>query len=346
MATHRDWFSGVVGGLGCTACGLPFDVAKARLQTQATSEYTGLVDCLLKVFGREGPVGLYRGFMPALTSAVAENMVGVPVQRGLRRGWNAFRGNTPDHRLSFVTETCLGGATGLFTATTITPFEVLKVQQQTRASQDGLLTVLRSVLARDGAAGMFRGLASVIVRDIPYNAFFYGSYETFCTACMRIAAVSRREDLPLHHIFFSGGLAGICGWTLILPLDVRRGHAQDLGFAPAGPSRVSRSPLVRAGGEDAVASGGHARVGADGSSRHCGARGLESALHRLDRSRRPRLSRQRWPFRRRRDVHQGDEPRARPARHTSGRLGLFVGVEMSIKGMNQVLGPPVTHPVA
>ena len=26
--------------------------------------------------------------------------------------------------------------------------------------------------------------------------------------------------------------------------------------------------------------------------------------------------------------------------------GLFVGVEMSIKGMNHVLGPPVTHPVA
>ena len=65
--------------------GLPFDVAKCRLQASGSSKYGGLGDCLYKTLRQEGPLSLYKGLFPALGSATVENAVGITVQRSLRR---------------------------------------------------------------------------------------------------------------------------------------------------------------------------------------------------------------------------------------------------------------------
>ena len=68
----KDTASGVAGATACTVLGLPFDVAKSRLQA-SSSLYRGLGQTMLKTVRSEGPLALFAGFYPALGSAVVEN---------------------------------------------------------------------------------------------------------------------------------------------------------------------------------------------------------------------------------------------------------------------------------
>ena len=134
----KDTASGVAGATACTVLGLPFDVAKSRLQA-SSSLYRGLGQTMLKTVRSEGPLALFAGFYPALGSAVVENAVGITTQRWLRRQLISAQGLNADSeaaraevRFSFATEVALGGATGIFTSAAICPMEVLKVRLQVK----------------------------------------------------------------------------------------------------------------------------------------------------------------------------------------------------------------------
>ncbi|XP_051551226.1 solute carrier family 25 member 34-like [Myxocyprinus asiaticus] len=78
--THAQWFSphswltaltaAVISGVAVTITMTPFDVISTRLYNQPVDEfkrgrlYCGFVDCLMKVCGTEGIVGLYKGMTP------------------------------------------------------------------------------------------------------------------------------------------------------------------------------------------------------------------------------------------------------------------------------------------
>ncbi|KAI5093752.1 solute carrier family 25 member 34 [Silurus meridionalis] len=78
--THTQWFTpnswlvalmaAVVSGVAVAITMTPFDVISTRLYNQPVDElrkgrlYTGFLDCLLKVSGTEGVLGLYKGMGP------------------------------------------------------------------------------------------------------------------------------------------------------------------------------------------------------------------------------------------------------------------------------------------
>ncbi len=50
--------------MACTVS--PFDMVRTRLMNQkpGAKEYSGFVDCTMKIIRKNGPMGLYAGFMP------------------------------------------------------------------------------------------------------------------------------------------------------------------------------------------------------------------------------------------------------------------------------------------
>lgn len=228
MADWRDTVSGIVGGCTCATAGSPFDVVKVRLQS--SSAYSGLFSTMRTIAIEEGPLALYRGLLPAMTSAVVENMVGITVQRTLRRQLALLRGEDEDVRYSAFMEVTLGGITGIFTGISICPAEVLKVRQQAALQQKGvkpdLLSVGSKLIREEGPRGLFRGLGALLCRDVPFNALFYGSYETFCTLAMKAEGLESKDDLKQSRIFVAGGFAGAFGWSVILPFDVAKTRLQ------------------------------------------------------------------------------------------------------------------------
>ena len=84
----------------------------------------------------------------------------------------------------------------------------------------------------DGVGGLFRGLSSLIGRDVPFNALFYGSYESCCAALMRAEGLKSKDDLGMSRIFFAGGPRG---WLQTVPAP---------GWQQQGPRQLPIGPLA------------------------------------------------------------------------------------------------------
>ena len=59
--------SSVIAGFVMTLCVSPFDMIRTKLMNQPTTGkplYSGFVDCVAKTIKNEGPLSLYRGFIP------------------------------------------------------------------------------------------------------------------------------------------------------------------------------------------------------------------------------------------------------------------------------------------
>jgi hypothetical protein len=56
----------VIAGFVMTLCVSPFDMIRTKLMSQPADKkiYTGFVDCVTKTVSQEGPMALYRGFIP------------------------------------------------------------------------------------------------------------------------------------------------------------------------------------------------------------------------------------------------------------------------------------------
>lgn len=133
-----------------------------------------------------------------------------------------------------------GGVTGIFTSVVLCPSEVIKCKVQVgrslrkRPAEGGggtaavkeaaaRLPVLnatqmtRHILRTQGVRGLFVGLGAQFARDVPFYAAFFGTYETIVNSGK---APPYNDVLPLEALyFFAGGMAGVVGWALVMPID-------------------------------------------------------------------------------------------------------------------------------
>jgi len=157
-----------------------------------------------------------------------------------------------------ATEVALGGATGVFTSIAICPFELLKVRLQVQHPSPGWFSECWHVVSTQGPQGLFRGIGALLLRDVPFNALFYGSYETICTTMMSAYGLSSKEELGTPSIFMAGGLAGCLGWSAIMPFDVAKTRLQS--GAASGSLRLLMTRIVREEGVRALFTGWTAAV--------------------------------------------------------------------------------------
>ncbi|KDO31746.1 hypothetical protein SPRG_03666 [Saprolegnia parasitica CBS 223.65] len=220
----RETTAGTVGAICNVYAGLPFDVAKIRLQTQGpTPLYNGLVDVVTKTARAEGVRALWKGAIPAMSSAIAENSVLFTAHGALHR---CFFGN--QENLSTSQEALLGGGAGLFAAMAITPTEVIKCQLQTHHGPTslGVVRCIQQVYQQYGVLGFTAGLPAVVLRDVPFAFFFFGAYQGYTAQLMKWQQVDSRHDLHPLAVMLAGGAAGSTGWSFVFPADVIKSHMQ------------------------------------------------------------------------------------------------------------------------
>ncbi|ETV72595.1 hypothetical protein H257_12354 [Aphanomyces astaci] len=221
----RETTSGIVGAVFNVYAGLPFDVVKVRLQTQgaSTPHYNGLMDCFARTVQQEGVRSLWKGALPALSSAIVENSVLFTANGALKRLFFE-RGDT----LSTLDEALVGSASGLFSAAAITPAEVIKCRLQTyaHAGSMGIWRCTKNIVRESGVMGLTAGLGAVVLRDVPFNFCFFGMYDYYTAKCMDVFGVESRRELHPLAVLVSGGCAGATSWTVVFPADVIKSRLQ------------------------------------------------------------------------------------------------------------------------
>lgn len=77
----------LMAGTTATTLTLPLDVIKTRLMNENTGHYKGSLDVIRSILKDYGPVGFFRGFIPAFVRLAPQTMLTFVFLEELRKNW-------------------------------------------------------------------------------------------------------------------------------------------------------------------------------------------------------------------------------------------------------------------
>ncbi|CAK7320980.1 Mitochondrial ornithine transporter 1 [Vulpes lagopus] len=232
-----DLTAGAVGGTACVLTGQPFDTVKVKMQT-FPGLYKGLVDCCLKTYSQVGFRGFYKGTGPALMAYVAENSVLFMCYGFCQQLVRKVVGLDEQEKLTDLQMAAAGSFASAFAALALCPTELVKCRLQTMyememsgkiaKSQNTIWSVVKSILRKEGPLGFYHGLSSTLLQEVPGYFFFFCGYELSRSF---FASGRSKDELGPVPLMLSGGIAGICLWLVIYPVDCIKSRIQVLSIS-------------------------------------------------------------------------------------------------------------------
>lgn len=202
----------------------PLDLVKTRRQVDS-SLYKSNIQGWAKIFRGEGLRGVFTGWSPTL--------FGYSAQGAFKYGWYEYFKKTysdmagPEAAIKYKTWLYLGASASaeLLADLALCPFEAVKVRMQSTMPKpySGAFEGISSIVAKEGAAGLYKGLYPLWARQIPYTMMKFASFETIVE--MMYARLPGDKDdygkAAQTGVSFSAGyLAGILCAVVSHPADV------------------------------------------------------------------------------------------------------------------------------
>ena len=231
----------VAGGIGAAAV-YPIDLVKTRIQNQrapgaggvAAPQYSGALDVLKQVISKEGPIGLYRGLLPQLVGVAPEKAIKLTVNDMLREAFtNKDKVGADGQDIYLPLEILAGAGAGASQVLFTNPLEITKIRLQVQGETTSLYKAagkipppeqsIFQIIRELGFAGLYKGAAACLCRDVPFSAIYFPSY-----AAVKRTMVDERngEELKPHHLLVAGAIAGIPAASLVTPFDVIKTRLQ------------------------------------------------------------------------------------------------------------------------
>uniref|UniRef100_A0A1I8HEP8 Mitochondrial carrier protein n=1 Tax=Macrostomum lignano TaxID=282301 RepID=A0A1I8HEP8_9PLAT len=260
-----------IGGVATSLTMTPFDVVKTRMQAQArpkqfgsgncflycnglmdhlcmcapetdksvpwyrkpgAAKFTSPLDALLKIVRHEGPQSLYSGLSATLILAIPSTVIYFTSMDLLKAGLG-YRPPNDTAGKAWVPPVAAVSAR-LVSVMCMSPLELT---QRTDWS-----VVLRSASAEVRAHGLFslwRGAVPTLLRDVPFSAIYWLTFDSARTARLRSAGA---DSLSLTEAAGLGGLAGLIAGLATLPFDVVKTHKQmELGVRAAAEASAANA---------------------------------------------------------------------------------------------------------
>eukprot|EP00545_Synedropsis_sp_CCMP1620_P001389 CAMPEP_0119013838 /NCGR_PEP_ID=MMETSP1176-20130426/9067_1 /TAXON_ID=265551 /ORGANISM="Synedropsis recta cf, Strain CCMP1620" /LENGTH=288 /DNA_ID=CAMNT_0006966959 /DNA_START=111 /DNA_END=977 /DNA_ORIENTATION=+ len=223
---------GAIGGVCNVFVGHPIDLVKVQMQTASTkikivAANSDTFGALRNIYVKEGVKGLYRGVSAPLIAAVpafAITFWSYDVAK------NSLRRHAGTEELTIKQTLIAGAFSGIPLAAVVGPSERIKCLMQV-GGHNSFVGCAREVYREGGLRSIFRGCGATMLRDVPGNAAYFGSYEIFKRT---FAKYEGRETASVSATFMAGGLAGVCNWMVAIPFDVVKSRYQ---AAPPGVYR-------------------------------------------------------------------------------------------------------------
>ena len=176
-----------------------------------------MLNCLKQTIASDGLLGLYKGvYYPLLTGPIVNAM-----NFGVYQLYKNFKGT---NELSFGMGLEAGAFSGLVGALVVSPVELVKCKMQTISGvQISSSQCLRQIFKQKGISGLYQGMVTTIIREIPSIAAQFAAYEYLKNLFLKR---SKAKEMTLKEIAISGGLAGMLCWTVSYPQDIIKTKVQ------------------------------------------------------------------------------------------------------------------------
>ncbi|XP_025085408.1 mitochondrial ornithine transporter 1-like isoform X2 [Pomacea canaliculata] len=242
-----DFTGGTIGGIVTVYVGQPLDTVKVKMQTFPTL-YGNAVQCFIKTFKQDGIArGLYAGTVPSLAANVSENAVLFCFYGMCQKIVSFVTGTQSVEVMSPLENAVSGGMAAFFSSFALCPTELIKCRLQamremaTRGQQEGGLERLkigpfgltREILKSEGILGLYKGLTSTFMREMPGYFFFFGGYEI--SRHLLTPAGKKKDEIGALRTVVCGGIGGVSLWVAIFPADVCKSRIQVQSVAGTKP---------------------------------------------------------------------------------------------------------------
>uniref|UniRef100_A0A8C4STJ8 Solute carrier family 25 member 40 n=1 Tax=Erpetoichthys calabaricus TaxID=27687 RepID=A0A8C4STJ8_ERPCA len=133
------------------------DNGNSKMWYRATGQFRGTLDAFVKIVHNEGLKSLWSGLPPTLVMAVPATVVYF----------------TCYDELLYIFFFLLVGS-----ASVISPLELVRTKMQSqKLSYKELRICIQSAVASDGLLSLWRGLSATLLRDVPFSAMYWYTYE-------------------------------------------------------------------------------------------------------------------------------------------------------------------------
>ena len=202
----------------------PLDLVKVRRQVDS-SLYKSNIQGWSRIYRAEGLRGIFTGWSPTF--------FGYSAQGAFKYGWYEFFKKQysdlagPENAARYKTGLYLAASASaeLLADIALCPFEALKVRMQGTMPNPytGTVSGISSIVAKEGAAGLYKGLYPLWGRQIPYTMMKFASFETIVEMIYNRLPGQKSDygKAAQTGVSFSAGyLAGILCAIVSHPADV------------------------------------------------------------------------------------------------------------------------------
>lgn len=183
--------------------------------------FSGTADAFLKIVKYEGASSLWSGLPPTLVMAVPATVVYFTCYEYCRKLFGYSGGLAGN---DWFKPMVAGATARTLCVTVISPLEMVrtKLQSQRLSYRQVSQSVIQTI--REGGISMlWKGLGPTLLRDVPFSAFYWFSYESMKS---HVLLNKGRTKLTFTESFISGALSGTVAGILTLPFDVIKTHRQ------------------------------------------------------------------------------------------------------------------------
>ncbi|XP_023247859.1 solute carrier family 25 member 40 isoform X2 [Copidosoma floridanum] len=183
---------------------------------KANGKFTGTLDAMIKISQKEGIRSLWSGLSPTLVLAVPATIVYFVSYEQLR----LYFKNVGYKEQPFWIPVVAGSTARIWAATLVSPLELIRTKMQSqKLSYAEITQALRIVVQQSGVRGLWMGLSSTLLRDVPFSALYWFSYES-------IKKMVRDSHQSFIFTFLAGATAGSIAAFVTIPFDVVKTHRQ------------------------------------------------------------------------------------------------------------------------
>ncbi|EPZ34510.1 mitochondrial carrier [Rozella allomycis CSF55] len=120
------------------------------------------------------------------------------------------------------------------------PFDLIKVRLQTSKEYTGLFNAVKTIFAKEGIKGLYRGMATPLVGVTPIFAICFWGYDLGKSIAKTLWRSGPDEPLAMSQILFAGGFSAIPATALMAPSERIKVLLQTQG---AGKEKLYSGPI-------------------------------------------------------------------------------------------------------
>ncbi|KAG2502088.1 hypothetical protein HYH03_000580 [Edaphochlamys debaryana] len=172
LTVPKRLLAGAGAGMTATALTHPLDTVRLRLALP-NHPYKGAVDAAVSMVRHEGFMSLYKGLVPTLIGIAPYAALNFATYDLIKK-W-LYHGERPQ---SAMANLFVGGASGTFAASVCYPLDTIRRRMQMKGqAYKSQSDAFRTIWAKEGVRGFYRGWVANSVKVVPQNAIRMVSYE-------------------------------------------------------------------------------------------------------------------------------------------------------------------------